>query len=120
MKQVITILNQYFKYQKLNQQRIATDIGVTQSTISNILSGKKEISALIAKKLEQCYGIRAEWLLYGNGEMLTSGEFEIPVEIKRSSIQNANDLSQALDIIKDQQTEIARLTRIIEKIANVQ
>jgi len=59
----------------LKQKELAKEIGVTESYISAILHGRnKNISASLASLIEQKYGYRADWVLYGTGSKKNDDE----------------------------------------------
>lgn len=55
----------------ISQRQLAKRIGVTSQLISMIETGKTQLSHLTAKAIEAEYGVNHEWLLTGQGEMMT-------------------------------------------------
>lgn len=55
----------------ISQAELARRIGVTSQNISQIVNGKIQLSYLTAKAIESEFGVNAEWLLNGTGEMRT-------------------------------------------------
>jgi transcriptional regulator with XRE-family HTH domain len=53
------------------QESFAKSIGLNRDNITNLESGKVKISILHALALEYVHGINKEWLLNGEGPMLT-------------------------------------------------
>jgi transcriptional regulator with XRE-family HTH domain len=59
------------KENHLKQKELAALIGVTESYISTLLSGRnKKISNSVANLIEEKLGYNAQWLLFGTGEKL--------------------------------------------------
>ena len=55
----------------LTSSAFAESIGIQQSTLSHILSGRNNPSLEVIMKIHQAYGtISIHWLLYGEGNML--------------------------------------------------
>lgn len=55
----------------ISQRQLAKRIGVTSQLISMMETGKTQISHLTAKALEAEFGVNHEWLMTGEGEMMT-------------------------------------------------
>ena len=55
---------------RISQRGLAKRINVTSQLVSMIESGKTGLSYRIAKLIEYEFGVRAEWLMNGEGEML--------------------------------------------------
>ena len=55
----------------LTQRELAKRIGVTSQLVSMIETEKVQMSHLTAKAIEAEFGINHEWILNGEGEMLT-------------------------------------------------
>ncbi|WP_051283880.1 helix-turn-helix transcriptional regulator [Desulforegula conservatrix] len=56
----------------LTQENFGKPIGLTRINVTNLESGKVQISTLHALAIEYVYKINSEWLLTGNGESLLS------------------------------------------------
>lgn len=55
----------------ISQRQLAKRIGVTSQLISMMETGKSQISHLTAKAIEAEFGVNHEWLMTGQGEMMT-------------------------------------------------
>ena len=55
----------------ISQRQLAKRIGVTSQLISMIENGKTQLSHLTAKAIEAEFGVNHEWLMTGQGEMMT-------------------------------------------------
>lgn len=62
----------------LNTSQLAKLIGFNQSNLSKILRGLRPVPANLVEALLNSTNVRRSWLLYGEGEMLTSDVTEIP------------------------------------------
>ena len=58
---------------RLTQKDIAAKLGVSQACVASWENRKVNVRA--ARELERLYGIRATWLLNGEGEMFTEKAF---------------------------------------------
>lgn len=54
----------------INQSELARRIGVTSQLISQMESGKMQISNMTARAIESEFGVNHQWLLTGEGQML--------------------------------------------------
>ena len=61
---------------RISQRGLAKRVGVTSQLISMIESGKSSLSYRLAKLIEYEFGVKAEWLMYGEGEMLVHKDEE--------------------------------------------
>ena len=53
----------------MNQTELAEELGVSQSTVSNIVNDKREPSITLTHRMAHELGVNVRWLLYGEGEM---------------------------------------------------
>lgn len=59
--------------QHIKQKDLASTIKVTESYVSNMLSGKRNnLSEALALLIEQVYGYSSRWILTGEGERYTT------------------------------------------------
>lgn len=103
----IDIISRYLKKLRQTQVMVSEKVGITQSAVSEILSGKKSINSRIADLFEKAYGIRHEWIMYGSGSMLTNGTTP-KLELKESE-----EISRLHRIIESQQATIEKLTELL-------
>ncbi len=62
-------LAEILKEKRLKQRELAALLGVTESYVSALLSGRNQrISQAVANLLEEKLGYRSEWVLTGQGE----------------------------------------------------
>ncbi len=66
-------------FAEIQQREAARQIGVTQSLLSRTLSGEREPSKTLLRKLGSFPGVNARWLLDGIGEPLTAGGTTLPI-----------------------------------------
>ena len=55
----------------ITQRQFAKRVGVTSQLVSMMETGKAQLSHLTAKAIESEFGVNHEWLLTGQGEMMT-------------------------------------------------
>ena len=58
----------------ISQSELARRIGVSPQLISQTVTEKIQVSYLTAKAIESEFGVRAEWVINGTGEMMTQKE----------------------------------------------
>lgn len=58
----------------LSQNEICNRINIKQPYFSAVVNGKKTLSAELASKISNAFGISANWLLYGEGQKYAPGE----------------------------------------------
>lgn len=68
----INELKGYIKAEGLTQEALADMFDVSQANISALLNGKTPFGKGVASSWEKKLGIRAAWLMIGDGEMLKS------------------------------------------------
>ena len=97
--------------QQLRQRDLAASIKVTESYVSNILSGKRaNISEALALLIEQLYGYSARWVLTGEGNQYVSSndspglslaQRRIIAEIEKMSAEELDALKVFIDSLDD-------------------
>lgn len=68
-------LKKYFNSIGLTQQDIADKLGVSQAAVSALLNGKP-FGKKLAQKWADVFGLKPNWLLTGEGEMLKNVQFK--------------------------------------------
>lgn len=66
---------------RLSQRGLAKRVGVTSQLISMIESGKTDLNYRVAKLIEHEFGVRAEWLMNGEGEMMVHKDEKRPAQL---------------------------------------
>jgi phage repressor protein C with HTH and peptisase S24 domain len=64
----MTLVLKFLKGQGISARKIASDIGVTETTISEVKNGRSQFSMAPALAIEQKFGIPSAWLMHGEGE----------------------------------------------------
>ena len=83
-------LNAYMAVNKISQNALAEILSTSQSAISSMCNGKRNISKNTIYKLSNAFpDLNSEWLLTGEGEMLKKKD---GIEEKKSQEGNARDL----------------------------
>ena len=70
-------LVRFFKEKGITQDEIARQLGVSQSYVSALLTGKKAFGKKQAHRFSELYGLSPSWLLTGAGEMLRTGDVQV-------------------------------------------
>lgn len=87
----------------LSRTRFGAPVGMTDSEIKNLETGATQLKELKAQLICQTYGVRPEWLLSGEGDIL-----QAPVSPAYQKLQ------ALLDSLTDQEQEV--LAGILEKL----
>ena len=133
MSEIGPALTLFFKEKGITQEEIAMQLGVSQSYVSALLTGKKAFGKKNAKRFSELYGISPAWLLTGDGEMIVPGSVNTQVigtnqgtainggMIKTKNQENIDFLSYA--IRKDAQvdellSQNGKLIDIIKELTN--
>lgn len=66
-------LREFFESNGIPQRDVCEATGMKSGTVSNILSGRFQISKNAARKLAQVYGFSIPYLITGDGSLLNSG-----------------------------------------------
>lgn len=69
MDDITQRIRELMKYYNLNISETATKIGVSQSNLSAILSGKRPVGGNMINKFVISFDINKDWLEYGQGDM---------------------------------------------------
>lgn len=115
-------VRQIRKENNLSQDEFAKRLGVTRSVISNIeldLLAKPEQKMPLVKLIAKEFGVREEWLLFGEGEkeMKQKGDLaKLLVDIKTGKNQFAAAYVDFLASLTDEEWEIfEKQTEIMRK-----
>lgn len=61
-------LREWRESQKLSQRKLSSDLGVSRGYIGDIEAGRSEPSRNFLMKLQEKFGVRADYILYGMGD----------------------------------------------------
>lgn len=75
--------NFFLEARGLRQVTISKVIGITPSTVSQIVSGKSGISNQVLQALKREYGLNPDWIRTGEGDMLLKREKPPEPQLKR-------------------------------------
>lgn len=118
------MLRNYFQQQGMTFKSAAEKLGVHPSQVGNLVSGRNKFGTKVAKTWEEHFGISAEWLMYGRGEMMRKKKDVIITSIEHAggtAVIGSNNIfngekSSAEDIIRSQQETIREQQRHIDRI----
>lgn len=70
-------LSTFIQARELLQKDVAQDLGVSAQYVNQMCTGKAAIGKKTAFRLQELFGVRAAWLLLGEGNMCADGD-ELP------------------------------------------
>lgn len=103
------------KQLRFTQESFAKSIGLNRDSITNLESGKVKISILHALALEHVHGINKEWLLNGEGPMLTRDRNQNEIEIN-PSVQILQEAIEETGVTLNEKQKKAFLEIISEEL----
>jgi len=96
-------LKQVRETTKLSQKAFAQELGIAQSVIAEIETGKNEPSRNLMIRLKKCYKVSIDWLLTGEGEMFKKKDIKDIIDK-----ENLDNVSQKILIMLEGMTEEER------------
>lgn len=66
-------LNQFLIDKEISKAEAARRVGIAPNAISNIISGRRQLSVNLSERISSALGVSASWLLTGEGEMEVDG-----------------------------------------------
>ncbi len=90
---------------KLAKYELAKEIGITQQTYTNYITGRREMLLSVAKEISLKYDISLDWLLLGRGMMFLS---EIERRLKKS-----NDGEKLLQTVEDTNSKVIEIYNLL-------
>lgn len=85
-------LNQFITTTKLSQTALSQLIGVRQSFLSQILVGKKGMSAKVIINITKAVkNLNIRWLLTGDGEMFEFSNYYPPAELESGKLDKLEE-----------------------------
>jgi transcriptional regulator with XRE-family HTH domain len=72
---IVNNIKKLMKTLNLNQKAFAKPLGISQSSLSQVLSKKIGTSALLITGICKTYNVNRDWLLTGKGEMFIKEDF---------------------------------------------
>ena len=121
-QRVIDVIN-YLKEKRTvrNQQDFVERIGSNKSTISGIVTGKREATQNVLKAIADSFPeISLGWLLTGEGDMLKTANIAIDHSVAGNNnnvaVQTPGLIGKALDEIAAQRKLVERLVAMLEKV----
>jgi transcriptional regulator with XRE-family HTH domain len=77
-----------------SQRKFAQKISINQSVLSEVENNKKEPSERLLSRMNLVYGIREEWIISGEGEMLGKSNQPSKIEERFKIIRSRTGLTQ--------------------------
>ncbi len=97
-KEQIKELKRFVKSEGLTQEALAEMFGVSQANINALLNGRTPFGKSVASSWEERLGVRAAWLMIGDGEMLKSAAQAAPL----AATDTITMPREAWEVIRDQ------------------
>lgn len=92
MKDITEELKKFIKDKGYTQELLASELGVTQQRVYQLLNGVKPFGKKTAEQWENHLGINAAWLLTGTGEMFASSLYCTISKIVASEVRQSMPL----------------------------
>ena len=108
MKDITEELKKFIKDNGYTQELLASELGVTQQRVYQLLNGVKPFGKKTAEQWENHLGINAAWLLTGSGEMLANAQ------TGNNNVGNNSNVSGSYNTSADALETILRLTKMLE------
>lgn len=81
-------LQNYFQERRIKNKEIAEATGASEPVVSNILNGKKGISAKMAKRFKEVYGFSTTFLQFGEGVLISPSR---PINVNQENVSVGGD-----------------------------
>jgi len=106
-------------YMNLSQKDFAISIGLTPSSLNDILNGRtKNISKTLLIAIRYVYNINPAWLLTGEGEMFNSPSDIKDGKVNYTAISDINDITRTRwfkNLTKEQRDIITNCSAVKDK-----
>lgn len=109
---IIDRFDKYMSFRHLNDNRVTLQLGLSNGTIGKSRSQGRDLSAKVVDLILSTYkDLSRDWLISGEGDMLTTGEPEVDemITIPKGAF---NKLTETLH---SQQREISRLIGMLDQ-----
>lgn len=103
----------------LSQSEFAEKLGISKGQISNILSGERGITNLMALALKAEFSVNPNWLLTGEGEMFLNHEKGVNVIIGDNNIHGSNNTIYHLNRDEKELIDTVRQKKLIPAIKKI-
>lgn len=108
MKDITEELKKFIRDKGYTQELLASELGVTQQRVYQLLNGVKPFGKKTAEQWENHLGINAAWLLTGSGDMLANSQ------TGNNNVGNNSNVSDSYNTSADALETILRLTKMLE------
>lgn len=109
-------LNQFMKARNIKATDIAKSVGVSRAAVSGWCNGISEPTASHVFAMEKGFGVSAEWLVTGDGEMLTSSSKKLLSQIDRAEDEVKLAIWSLLGVSKAEAKKIAQIIKLTTSI----
>jgi len=107
-------LKHFLQSEKIEQKKLAEELGTTAQYINAICQGRKGLGKAQAMRIQELYGVSAGWLLTGQGTMSIAETIEQPSTPPQDE-SPMQVIAQLTDLLRQSTEENARLrARVIE------
>lgn len=114
--------NQFLEDKGISKAEAARRVGIAPNAISNIISGRRQLSVNLSERISAALGVSASWLLTGEGEMEVEG-WTPPSETRRTPAAVTGAMTEELSRLRKENTElraeVERLRRQVERLMSV-
>lgn len=118
-------LRDYFEKMGILQKDVCKATGMSVGTLSNILSGRFQISKNAARKFNEAYGFSIPFLITGDGDLVPPGGIHIRRvdHVQNSGTINQGDgdlealVAQLTEQLARERAEKERLLKIVERMS---
>lgn len=115
---ILKRLSEYVEYESdMTRNAFAVKSGIDPTNFSKMLAGKQSITTNTLKKISQAHGVNLEWLLTGEGDMMSKPGAAVTYMQSNSggNNQQGNNNSQ-INLCPDDAAHIRELEKEIENL----
>lgn len=115
---ILKRLSEYVEYESnMTRNAFAVKSGIDPTNFSKMLAGKQSITTNTLKKISQAHGVNLEWLLTGEGDMMSKPGATVTYMQANSggNNQQGNNNSQ-INLCPDDAAHIRELEKEIENL----
>jgi transcriptional regulator with XRE-family HTH domain len=105
----------------ISQKEFGERIGIADSYVSEIESGKKHPSLLVLLAIEHCYGAGVEWLQSGKGMREAKGDFKVSDEEKEiiEALRGNKELRKIVQLVVERCKDHEDIRKKVSEVLKV-